>query len=292
MKLFLALLLLTLAGLGISYLISPLRTFNTLVPKDPGGQKIASDIAYGAHARQKLDIYAPLESNDDLRPVILWFYGGSWKDGTRHGYDFVGRAFAAQGFVTIIPDYRLVPEVRFPGFVEDGAAALRWVRRQVADYGGDPDRVVLAGHSAGAHIAAMLASDPQWLGDDRARLRGFVGIAGPYDFAPFTSQAAKDAFDAWPQVAETQPVTFADAGNPPSLLLTGDSDDTVEPRNSRSLAARLEAAGVAVELVEYAGIGHVDILTALARPLRGKAPVLENAAQFAHRVTAGSNAAE
>jgi acetyl esterase/lipase len=263
---------------------SPLGLFNGLVPKDGGSRLVASGVSYGEGPRRMLDVYAPRKGGDK-RPVILFFYGGSWNSGSRTGYGFVGRALAARGFVTVIPDYRLVPEVTYPGFVEDGAAAVRWARAHAKDYGGDGDRIVLAGHSAGAYIAAMLAVDGRWLGADRMAVRGLAGLAGPYDFAPFTVAASQAAFGAWPKPAETQPVTWADASAPPALLLAGAEDTTVKPRNSKALAAALAKAGVAAEVKLYPGIGHVGILAAIAKPLRGKAPVLENMTAFTARVT-------
>jgi acetyl esterase/lipase len=262
---------------------TPLGAFNALVPKDGGAQRVASGLPYGEGPRRMLDVYAPPGAKD--RPVIVFFYGGSWNTGERARYSFLGRALAARGFVTVVPDYRLVPEVTYPGFVEDGAVAVRWVRENARAYGGDGERIVLAGHSAGAYIAAMLAVDGRWLGSDRAAVRGLVGLAGPYDFAPFTVASSQAAFGRWPKPAETQPVTWADASAPPSLLLTGADDTIVRPRNSDALAARLRAAGVAVEVKRYASIGHVGILTAVARPFRGKAPVVDDMATFAQRVT-------
>lgn len=264
---------------------SPLTTFDALVPKDRAGSKVASDIAYAAGPRRMLDVYAPPRERGSARPVVVFFYGGSWNSGTRSGYRFVGRALAAQGFVVVVPDYRLVPEVRYPAFVEDGAAAVRWVRAHAADYGGDPGRIVLMGHSAGAYIAAMLAVDDRWLGQDRAAIRGLVGLAGPYDFVPFDVDASRAAFGGWPRPAETQPVTWAGAGDPPALLLVGAGDQVVRPRNSAALAARLRAGGVRVELRSYPKIGHIGVLLALARPFRGRAATLRDATGFIEAVS-------
>lgn len=264
---------------------TPLSIFNGLVPKDGDAREVAAGLAYGEGPRQRLDVYAPASTASGPRPVIVFFYGGSWNSGSRSGYAFVGRALAARGFVTVIPDYRLVPEVVYPGFVLDGASAVRWVREHVRDYGGDPDRIVLAGHSAGAYIAAMLAMDERWLGPDRAVVRGFAGLAGPYDFAPFTVGASIQAFGDWRNPAETQPVTWAGAGDPPALLLAGEKDTIVRPRNSDALAAKLRAGSVPVEVKRYPGIGHIGIVTAIAKPFRGKAPVVEDVAEFAERVT-------
>jgi acetyl esterase/lipase len=218
--------------------------------------------------------------------MIVFLYGGSWQEGTREGYGFVARALATRGFVVAVPDYRLVPEVRFPAFVEDGAAAVRWVRANAARLGGDPDRIVLVGHSAGAYNASMLALDPRWLGQDRAAVRGFVGLAGPYDFLPLDGPITQAAFGGTPDLPQTQPINFASAGDPPALLLHGTADTTVYPRNSTRLAERLRAAGVAAQVKQYPEVGHVGILTAIARPFRGRAPVVEDVTAFARAVTA------
>jgi len=277
--------LVAIAGVAVSYFISPLHTFNTLVPKDSAGELAAEGIAYGENPRQQLDIYVPRNAGDGPRPVIVWFYGGSWNSGSRGGYAFAGRALAAQGFVTVVADYRLVPEVRFPGFVEDGAAAVHWVRANIGPYGGNGEQIIVAGHSAGAYIAAMLANDAQWLGEDRAAVAGFAGLAGPYDFYPFDSSSTIEAFGQWPDAPATQPITFADETAPPALLLTGADDTTVLPRNSEALAARLTGAGVQADMISYSEVGHVDIVIALAKPLRGRAPVLDDITNFARQVT-------
>lgn len=275
-----------LAPVALSALLAactPLTLFNNVVPKD-GGVVRSDDIAFGAHPRQRLDVYAPRGAQG--LPVVVWIYGGSWNSGLKDGYGFAARAFASRGFVTVVPDYRLVPEVRYPAFLEDNAAAVRWARANVARYGGDPDRIVLAGHSAGAYNAAMLALDAQWLGGDRAAIKGLIGLAGPYDFLPLDGPVTRAAFGEAPDLPATQPVNKVAAGAPPAFLATGADDTTVRPRNSEKLAAKLQAAGVAAELKVYPGMGHVGIVTALARPLRGKAPVLADATAFAQKVTA------
>jgi acetyl esterase/lipase len=265
---------------------SPLKTFNAIVPKDGGVSVVARDQPFRAGPRGRLDLYAPRRTSPDARlPVIVFFYGGSWNSGAKAGYAFVGRALAAQGFLVAVPDYRLVPEVHFPDFVEDGAAAVRWVRANARRFGGDPDRIVLAGHSAGAYNAAMLAVDERWLGPDRRAVRGFVGLAGPYAFLPLDSPVTRAAFGRAPNLDATQPVTHAGAGDPPALLLVAGQDTLVYPRNSQRLAAALQAAGVPAEVRTYPEIGHIGILTALARPFRGRAPVVRDMADFARAVT-------
>ena len=265
---------------------SRLLVFNTVAPKDAGARRIVHDAPYAPGRRGMIDVYAPTgDQGVAPRPVIVFFYGGSWSSGTKDGYGFVGRALAARGFIVAIPDYRLVPEVRYPAFVEDSAAAVRWVRAHAAEWGGDPARLVLVGHSAGAYNAAMLAYDPRWLGADRPAIKGFAGLAGPYDFDPFDGPIAAAAFRGAADARDTQPVTHVGPGAPPALLVTGDKDTTVRPANSDSLAARLTAVSTPVTLQRYPGVGHVGVLTAIARPWRGRAPVVDDVAGFAARVT-------
>ena len=264
----------------MAWFSSPLTAFNSLVLKDSGAGAVARDLAYGRHERQRLDLYAPRRHESDL-PVITFFYGGSWASGLRQGYGFVGRALAARGFLVAVPDYRLVPEVHFPAFVEDGAAAVQWILGHAADHGGDARRTVLMGHSAGAYIAAMLALDPRWLSERGSAVGGLVGLAGPYDFLPLSGPVTRAAFGKADDLDATQPVNFARAGSPPALLLHGGLDRTVLPRNSRSLARRLAEAGSEADYKIYPQLGHISILTALAVPFRGRAPVLKDAAGFA-----------
>jgi acetyl esterase/lipase len=254
---------------------SPIAAVNALVPR--GGYEIERDIGYAEGPRHKLDIYRPDEAG--AAPVVVFFYGGGWKSGERRDYLFAGQAFASQGFLTVVPDYRLHPEVSFPDFVEDGAAAIAWIKRNVAAHGGDPNRVFLVGHSAGAYIAAMLATNRRFLAahglDPKRDLAGVVGLAGPYDFLPIREKYW-GIFGREPGWPATQPIRFVDGGEPPMLLLTGDRDDTVDPGNARRLAARLRAVGSEVETRTYANIGHIFLAGVLAAPFRPAAPVRDD----------------
>lgn len=270
---------------AMALMIDPLGSFNALMPKDRASARLAQGVAFGDGPRLKLDVYAPSAAAARPWPVIVFLYGGSWSSGHRQGYAFVGRALAARGFVVIVPDHRPVPEVRYPDFLIDCAAAVRWARRNAGGFGGDGERIVLAGHSSGAYNGAMLALDPALLGPDRAAVRGFAGLAGPYDFLPLDDESTIAAFGRWPRPAETQPIRYAGRTAPPALLLHGADDVRVKPRNSRALAARLAAAGAEVEVKLYPRLGHVGILTALAIPFRRQAPVLADMAAFANEVT-------
>ncbi|MGN6497647.1 MAG: alpha/beta hydrolase [Tsuneonella sp.] len=264
---------------------TPVTAFNAIVPKDAGVQRSGKGIAYGPDPRQRLDVYEPA-ARTGPRPVIVFFYGGSWASGNRAGYGFVGRALAARGFVVVVPDYRLLPQHPYPDFVEDGAAAVRWTEAHVGEYGGDPQRIVLAGHSAGAYIAAMLAVDERWLGADRRAMKGLVGLAGPYDFLPGDSPETERAFGAWPHPEEVAPIGYAGAGDPPALLLAGAKDRVVSPFIGEAFALALSRAGVPARFRKYPGVGHVGIVTAIAEPFRANAPTLDDIAAFAGQVTA------
>jgi len=242
-----------------------------------------TSIAYGDDARQKLDIYLPKQNAAGASAVLIFFHGGSWHDGEREGYGFLGRAFAARGFVTVIADYRKAPSVRFPAFVQDTASAIAWVHANIAKHDGDADRIFVMGHSAGAHIAMMTALDPQWLAANNLApnvIKGVIGLAGPYDFLPLTTDSSKIALGQWPDLTETQPITFARADAPPLLLLTGDKDTVVKPRNSKILSETIQALGGQQQLRIYPDVDHADIIMAVARPFRQKAPVVSDVVNF------------
>ncbi|WP_296459295.1 alpha/beta hydrolase [Phenylobacterium sp.] len=263
---------------------SPLSMFATLSPKDPASH-VARGVAYGAGPRQRLDVYAP-RGADGGAPVAVFFYGGSWDSGRRQDYNWVGRALASRGFVTVIADYRLYPEVTYPGFLQDGAQAVLWAVGHAARYGGDPRRIVLAGHSAGAYNAVMLGLDGRYLeaaGVDPEAVRAIAGLSGPYDFLPLTGDITHRIFGGAADLPSTQPLAYVTPASPPAFLATGDADDMVWPKNTVALAKRLREAGVDVEERHYAGIDHIRMVLALSRPLRNRAPVLDEMTAFLRR---------
>jgi acetyl esterase/lipase len=265
--------------------------FNALVPVDGGIDRVAMAEAYGPDPRQMLDVYRPRQAHGPL-PVLVFCYGGAWNSGDRELYDFAGRAFAAAGYLTVVFDYRLVPEARFPAFVEDTAAAIGWASRNAARFGGDGQRIFLVGHSAGAYNVALAALDGRYLaaqGLDTGVVAGVATLAGPFDFLPLDGPSTIEAFGRWPKLAETQPVNAVTAQAPPFLLITGDSDRTVYPRNSLRLAERLRAAGAEARVMVLKGLGHTDVLTAIARPLRWRAPVLQAITDFFGGLQASAN---
>ena len=260
----------------MSFLLKALNLLDAaLAPRST--RRLARDVAFGAAARQKLDIYAPRHGGAK-RPVLVFFYGGNWDSGDRQDYAFAGRAFAELGYLTVLPDYTHSHERPWPAFMEDAGAALAWAAAHAAEYGGDPARIVVAWHSAGAYIAAMLALDPRCAA--AAQIKAAIGLAGPYDFLPFDSPVTARTFGHAPDLPATQPVNHVHPGTPPLLLIAGDADTTVRPRHSKALAARAHEVGGEAELILYPGISHTGPLKALARPFRGHAPVLRDIAAF------------
>jgi acetyl esterase/lipase len=259
---------------------SPLAVVNAVSPV--AGTQATASIAYGADARNRLDIYRP--PADKVKagvaaPVIVFFYGGNWVSGQRADYAFVGRALAARGYVVVIPDYRLYPQVRYPDFLDDGARAVAWTEHDIGRYGGDPQRVYVMGHSAGAYNAAMLALDGRWLGRQGIRpdsLHGWIGLAGPYDFLPVENRTTRPVFNYPYTAADTQPAAHVTAAAPPTLLIAANHDDLVDPvRNTGGLARKLRAAGVPVRDVYYDGVSHTTLVASLSTTLRRLAPTLD-----------------
>ncbi len=265
-------------GVGL-FLYSPAMLVDTIdrIVSRTDVVKVANGVSFGVH-KNKLDIWSTSSKSKAPRPVLVFFYGGGWANGTRTEYSYAARPFVEAGYMVVLPDYRKVPEVRFPGFVEDSADAVKWVQANIAQYGGDPARVNVAGHSAGAYNALMLALDPQWLGD--RPVTSAISLAGAADFYPFTSKRAINAMSQFPDPNATQPVTFVRADAPPILLIHGTEDTVVRIRNSNSLYAKQKAAGGDITLRAQAGGSHNDLVLALGTLFRGYYPVVPESVKF------------
>jgi acetyl esterase/lipase len=238
------------------------------------------DLAYGADRRQKLDVYTPRMAMN--RTVVIFWYGGSWQEGSKSDYRFVGTALAKLGFVAVLPDYRLYPQVTFPLFDEDGARAIAWVEKHVQEFGGDPQRIVLMGHSAGGHTAAFLALNHAFLqqfGASSSNIVGLIGLSGPYVLVP-DSEALRAAFASPFTEKDWQPIRFVDAHAPPTLLLHGLSDKEVLPQETIELHDALARKNVRVEMHLFPNRGHADTVAPFALLLRWRAPVVDEVAAF------------
>jgi len=258
---------------------SPFQLINLLVPR--AGYRVHRGLAYGNDPRQQLDVYVP----DGLKgpaPMVLFFYGGGWQGGNRSNYLAFGHAFASAGMVAAVADYRLYPQVKYPGFVEDAAAALAFVRTHAADYGGDPGRIFLTGHSAGAYNAVMVASEPKFIavhGGGLDWIRAVIGIAGPYNFLPMSDPIYVDMFHGTNNT-DCMPVHHVDGVRPPMLLISGSDDDTVGLCNTNDMSEMLRRFGSDVKVIFYKGVGHVGVILALVRGFRGIAPVRRDMLDF------------
>jgi acetyl esterase/lipase len=244
-----------------------------------------TDLAYGQAPRQHLDVYAPKKAAN--RPVVIFFYGGSWTKGSKADYRFVGAALAERGFVAVVPDYRLYPVVTFPAFCEDGARALRWVEAHVQEFGGDPHRIVLMGHSAGAQIAAFVAFNHAFdekAGADPHSIVGLVGLSGPYALVPDTT-VLRRTFPLPYTTADWQPIAFVDSHSPPTLLLHGLDDKEVKPEETIQLRDALVANHVRVQMELYANRRHADTIAPFAFLARHRSPAFEDSVAFIENVT-------
>lgn len=260
---------------------TPINVINALTPGTT--YQSVTDVAYGDSRRQRLDVYVPTRAGaaDAGMPVVVFFYGGSWQSGDRAEYRFVGEALASQGFLAILPDYRTFPEVTFPAFMEDAAKVVRWGADYAGHFGGDPSRLFLMGHSAGAQIVTLLATDERYLlgaGLTTCAVSGVVGLAGPYDFLPLQSATLRQVFPE-PVRDASQPVRFVTGREPPMFLGVGDTDLIVEPGNTARFAQRLQEKGARVEIRHY-DLGHALMLGAISAPLRRFFPVLSDIVSF------------
>lgn len=263
---------------------SPLTMLNNMAPRDGGVRRVARDLRYGDDPRQTFDVFGPIGAKGPV-PVVVFFYGGGWDSGSKADYGWAAQALAAKGFVVALPDYRVVPQVRFPTFIEDAASATARVAEVAAEYGGDPARLAVSGHSAGAHLALMIALDRRYMAAAGKPdiIKAAAGLSGPYDFLPFDVPASVNAFGQAPDARQTQPVTFVRADAPPLWLGHGAPDVVVHAEDSTILADQMRAVGGRAEAKIYPDLNHADTIAVFSPLFRKKAPVLADMAAFLHR---------
>jgi acetyl esterase/lipase len=241
-----------------------------------------SNIPFGLDPRQALDVYRPKSGGD--APVVIFFYGGSWRSGSRTDYTFVAEALASMGIVVVVADYRLYPQVAYPIFLEDGARAVNWTINEIGRFGGSSRDIFLMGHSAGAYNASMIALDPRWLakvGRKTTDIRGWIGLAGPYNFLPISNLDARPVFFYPNSPLDSQPIVHVDEDASPALLIAPLSDSLVDPiQNTASLAKKLKENRVNVEYLVFEKVNHVTLIGSFAWPLRGIAPTLQRVGAF------------
>jgi acetyl esterase/lipase len=253
------------------------------VPASFGPYRRQANIAYGAGPQHRLDVYVPEKPLSAPRPVVIFWHGGRWRWGDKAEYRFVGAALAELDCVTIVPNYRHYPSVKMAGFMDDAARAAQWAQVHCEQFNADPNLLFVMGHSAGAHMAALLALDRRFFaatGRPAAPIAGLIGLSGPYDFLPLLEPDVQDMFGPRERYAESQPINFVRADAPPMLLIHGLKDTTVWPKNSRNLATASSARGVAVTLKLYPKLMHADTVAALSAPARRRAPTLSDIETF------------
>ena len=266
---------------------SPVKLLNSLASASGGYSMTTAN--YGSLPRQQLDVYThKTPPPNGGWPLVVFFYGGSWNSGERGDYKFVGAALASRGVLTLVADYRLYPEVRYPDFLMDSALALTYGIEHATALGGNPKRVFVMGHSAGAYNAAMLALDPRWLAathHSNSELAGWIGLAGPYDFFPTENPDAQPVFFHPNYPEKSQPIEFGSTHAIPTFLGSGVNDKLVSPtRSTQSMATKLRANGTPVTLHMYEHASHTTLIGAFSAPLRGVAPVRDQVVSFVQTV--------
>ena len=250
--------------------------------------ELIHEASTGASGEQRVLVYRAAGTRNAL-PVFLFFHGGAWAHGNPDDYGFIARNIAPEGFVVVLGGYRLNEAGRYPAMLDDTADAIAWIRENIADHGGDPDRIVLAGHSAGAYNVVQAVLDEAYLqarGVPQSAIRGIVGLAGPYDFYPFDTDRSRAAFQSVDAGPESQPVNLARGDVPPILLVHGEDDTVVRIRNSLALERALQAQGATPETLYLPGKTHNDPLLALTHPWRRDPLVFDRVTRFAKQAAA------
>lgn len=264
----------------LNLLFSPIKMLNVLIPSHQ--YRLFENIAYGEFPCQLLDIYVPKNVTPNTS-VIIFYYGGGWDSGSKKDYKFAAEAFTSNGYIVVIPDYRVYPDVIFPAFMQDPVSAAKWVKSHIADYGGNANSVFLAGHSAGAHLAVMMGVNSDYLAQEQMTpldFAGVIGLAGPYDFLPLRSARLKEIFGPEHARWQSQPIHYVDGKNPPILLLVGLKDETVWPHNTLNLAEKIKSFGGHVQVATFERYNHVDMVAKLSKPLRGDGAMLASVITF------------
>ena len=248
------------------------------------------DVAYGEHAKQKLDLTVPKGASGF--PTVLFIHGGAWREGDRRLYGNLGRRFAEAGVGLAATSYRLSPEVKHPEHAKDVARAFAWLHANIAAHGGSPDRLYVMGHSAGGHLAALLALDPAYLDDlkvPRGAVKGAIPMSGVYLVTALPADTKgllkilPDAFGSDRDVCrEASPVTHVKNAACPFLVLT-ETDDTLKVRPSmRFLKAAVERSGAKdFEFVDAEGRDHFTIITRMMG--EGEDPYRRKILEFVRR---------
>ena len=270
-----------LAALAACGTNGALGTLNVIA--STAGLNVSTDQRYGPDARNVLDVYRPEGSKADASaPMLLFIHGGSWTNGSKNDYKFVGESFARAGYVTAVMNYRLAPVHRYPAYIQDAAQALKYLRVNAAELGGNPDALYVMGHSAGAFNAVEMVDNARWLqgaGVPISAVKAVVGVAGPYDY-DYRPLPSANAFPEGSNPADIMPSNHVRKDAPPHLLLVAGDDQVVEPPNAVKMEAALKAAGVPVTRTVLPGLDHYTIVGSLARSLSFLGKTRQDALEF------------
>jgi len=245
---------------------------------------ISSDIAYGEKAWQKLDLHIPPDNNKN-RPTLIFFYGGSWDSGKKEQYFFAANAFAKLGYLVVVPDYVKYPNGKFPDFIKDGALALAWVKKNIGQYGGDSSTIFVVGHSAGAHLGALMLADRTYLDEVDLHpndVRAFAGLAGPYNFTPKSPKLVQ-VFGPAENYSKMKVMNHIDGDEPPMLFAHGSKDKTVGVANKDTTIAAIKRVGGKYQDIDYPNVSHVGLLLSLTSPFNNKAMPSKDIDRFFQR---------
>jgi acetyl esterase/lipase len=222
--------------------------------------------------RHKLDLYLPKGEKDF--PVVLFVHGGSWRHGDKSFlgvYEALGTFLARQGIGAVVINYRLSPAVRHPEHIRDVARAFAWTHKNIAAYGGRPDRVFVCGHSAGGHLVALLATDPEWLkaeGLTSDAIRGVISLSGVFDLGELPSWLVSATFGTGADViAAASPIRQARGGLPPFLILYADQDlPGCDRKPAETFAKALRDKGTKAETLEVRSGNHFKMMLSAVVP--------------------------
>ena len=226
---------------------------------------VHTDIPYAEENRQRLDLYLPAEPAS-AAPVFLFLHGGGFREGDRAHYGFVAESFSKHGIVTAVASYRLADSHHYPAQAEDARAAVEWIWRHAAEYGGDPESIYVGGHSAGGILAADLGTDRSWMaasGIPARALRGIAPISGVYDFRT-DWPGYVTAYAPTPELrTRASPLAVLQDPVPNAVVAAGSAEASIVPA-ARDLAAALSGHGVRTKTLILPGENHRDTVASLA----------------------------
>ncbi len=273
-------LLLTIFTIGLMFFSVQEGAF-ALASKRTKDVAYISPTAAGFDAeRHRLDVYAPRRKSVAPRPVVVFIHGGNWNTGSKNIYWFIGRRLAKQGVVAVIINYRLSPVVQVPAMADDCARAVLWATQHIGEYGGDPSRIFVMGHSAGGGLAALLTTDNALfarLGLPKNPVKGAIldDPAGVdmYDYlqkmeypndGQYLVSFGKDP-EGWRAVSPMQKIMLAENPKtvPPMLIYTGEKTYPSIDRSTKKFQEKLKAMGITSQYRELPGKKHIPMVTQL-----------------------------